>query len=468
MDQGENMTRLRWLCAVVALLLVAASCGRDEDDGGGGGAAPAPTAGGEQTTTSADACSSETLEATEVSATEITVTVMADVGSPLAPGLFQGNVDALNAFADYVNANGGIACRDLVVKTWDSKLTPEESKNGLIDACAGSVAMVGGNSLFNPDPSPMSNCADMAGQATGLPNVAALANDTNELCAPTTYVMQAVTETCPIVQGSPRPIKAIVAPTRYYVENFPDLHGLFMVPGDLPTTVQSATPQIAAGAEVGITWDGTPKVSGRDEQPAYTPRIQAAKAAGSTYIYNGSNDRAMISMRKEAAAQGLDSVQVWACSLACYTRAMLEGGPDIEGTYVWMQFLPFEEADTNEELQAYVDSVGADKVDSFGAQAWQAAVAFKTVVDNIVERDGPNAVTRAAILEELEGLEDFDANGWAGAKSLRGVSDCWMLMQIQGGAFERVFPEERGTLSCDPENVITVTLDPAAEAEKIN
>jgi hypothetical protein len=301
-----------------------------------------------------------------------------------------------------------------------------------------------------------------------LPNLVALANDKNEECAPTTYVMQAVTETCPITRGAPRPIKVIVAPTRYYLENNPDLHGLFMVPGDLPTTVQSATPQIAGNAEVGVTWDGTPKVSGRDEQPAYTPRIQAAKAAGSTYVYNGSNDKAMISMRKEAKAQGLDSVEVWACSLACYTRAMLEGGPDVEGTYVWMQFLPFEEADTNAELQAYVDGVGADKVDSFGAQAWQSAAAFKEVIDRIVETDGPNAITRAAVLEGLANLDDFDANGWAGKKSLRGVSDCWLLMQIKGGKFERVFPTERGTLSCDPENVITVNIDPEAEAAKIN
>jgi hypothetical protein len=280
--------------------------------------------------------------------------------------------------------------------------------------------------------------------------------------------MQAVTETCPITKGAPRPIKVIVAPGRYYLENNPGLHGLFMVPGDLPTTVQSATPQIAGNAEIGITWDGTPKVSGRDTQTAYTPRIQAAKAAGSTYIYNGSNDRAMIAMRQEAKAQGLDSVKVWACSLACYTRAMLQGGADVEGTYVWMQFLPFEEADTNAELKAYVDGVGADKVDSFGAQAWQAAAAFKTVIDQIVEKDGPNAITRASVLDGLKNLKDFDANGWAGKKTLRGVSDCWLLMQIKGGKFERVFPTERGTLSCDPENVITVNVDPEAEAAKIN
>src|SRR5258708_4676352 len=201
---------------------------------------------------------------------------MADVGSPLAPGLFQGNLDALNAFAKAVNAKGGVGCRQLVVKTWDSKLDPAETKNGLIDACKNAVALVGDNSLFNPDVSPMEQ--------------------------------------------------------------------------------------------------------GADQQPAYTPRIQTAKAANSTFVYDGSNDRAMWTMRKEAKAQGLSSVKVWACSLACYTKAFLAtGGADVEGTYLWMQFLPFEEADANPEATAYIQGVGADKADSFGAQAWQAAVLFKQV-----------------------------------------------------------------------------------------
>jgi hypothetical protein len=467
------MKRLRWLCAALALVLVASACGRGDDDE----STPATTGATDTTeaggaTTTADACTGTTLEATDigVSESEITVTVMADVGSPLAPGLFQGNVDALNAFAEYVNANGGIGCRDLVVKTWDSKLDPTETKNGLIDACGSSVAMVGGNALFNPDPAPLTDCVDKAGAKTGLPNIAALANDINEVCAPTTYVVQAVTETCPINLNGERPIKVIVAATRYYVENFgPDLHGLFLVPGDLPTTVQSATPQIKGQAETGIVWDGTPKVSGRDEQPAYTPRIQAAKAAGATYMYMGSNDRAMIKLRKEAKAQGLDTVKVWACSLACYTQLFLdEGGTDIEDTFVWMQFLPFEEADTNEALQAYVDAVGGlGEVDSFGAQAWQAALAFQHVVDAIVEAEGPNGITRAAILDGLANIEDFDAGGWSGPNGLRGVSDCFVLLQVKSGAFERVFPAEKGTLSCEPENVITVDIDTVAEAAKI-
>jgi hypothetical protein len=177
----------------------------------------------------------------------------------------------------------------------------------------------------------------------------------------------------------------------------------------------------------------------------------------------------MVTMRKESAAQGLTGVKVWACSLACYTKPMLEtGGADVEGTYLWMQFLPFEEAGENAEAQAYVDAVGADEAGSFGAQAWQAAVLFKQVVDEIVVEDGPNAITRAAILERLRATEEFTANGWLGAKDLRGMSSCYVLMQIKDGQFQRVYPTEKGTFDCSPDNIVTVTIDPAKQAEGLS
>jgi hypothetical protein len=183
------MKRYRLLAVVMAVGLVAAACSRSDDTTSdtGGGATP--------TTASATnaACEGVTLEASDtgVTADSITIQVMADTGSPLAPGLFQGNVDAIEAYAEFINAKGGVGCRQLKVETWDSKLTPDEAKNGQIQACTNALAMVGGNSLFNPDMTEAETCADAKGQPTGLPNMAALTNDINELCAKNTFVIQA-------------------------------------------------------------------------------------------------------------------------------------------------------------------------------------------------------------------------------------------------------------------------------------
>ena len=175
----------------------------------------------------------------------------------------------------------------------------------------------------------------------------------------------------------------------------------------------------------------------------------------------------MVLARREAAAQGVDDVAVWACALGCYSQKLLAAGPDVEGTYVWMQFLPFEEKDANAELAAYLDAVGEDKATSFGAQAWQAAVLFRTAVEDVVEEHGVNGITRANLLAALDGVGEFTANGWMGAKDLKGTSDCFVLLQVRDGGFARVYPEERGTFDCDPANVATVEMDPAVEAKRV-
>ncbi|MDQ1535266.1 MAG: hypothetical protein QOF28_3027 [Actinomycetota bacterium] len=458
------MKRYRSAFILLAVLgLVAASCGRSSS---GSKAATATTAASSGANA---ACTKSPLKATDVGVTadSITVEVMADVGSPLAPGLFQGNIDALNAYAKYVNANGGIACRKLIVKTWDSKLNADESKNGQIDACKNALALVGSNALFNPDPTPMSGCVDQTGAATGLPDIAALANDVNQQCNKTTYLIQGVAETCPVAKTGARPIKIVVGPGKYWLKQTPGLHGIYLVPGDLPGTIQSAAVAVKAMENSGIKWDATPKVSGRDEQVAYTPRIQVMKTAKSNFVMNGSNDRAMINARKESKAQGYDGVTIWGCGLSCYTRNFAAAGADVEGTYVWLQFLPFEEKANNKELAAYVDSVGDSKIDAFGAQAWQAAALFKTAVDQVVKADGPNGLTRAKLLTVLASIKSFDANGWMGTKDPRGMSNCYVMTQIKAGKFVRVYPTKPGTFDCDPGNVATVTVDPVVESQRV-
>ena len=448
------------LIATLAVSIVAVGCGRSGSD-----SSSTTTAKGSDVSAK---CKDTKLEATEigVSADTISVEVMADTGSPLAPGLFQGNVDAMMAFAKYVNANGGVGCRQLKVEQWDSKLDATEAKNGIINACKNDLAMVGGNSLFNPDVTVLGNCADKAGQPVGLPDFAALANDINEKCAPNAWVLQAVDEPCTTTSGV-RDLKAFTGQYEYYKTLYGStpMTGFYMVPGDLPTTVQSAMAQVAVQKKSGINVTDAMKVSGRAEQSAYTTYVQAMKASGDNFFYQGSNDATMIKMRKEAAAQGYNDIKVWSCSLACYTENFKNAGSVVDGTYVWTQFLPFEEADSNAALKAYVDGMGG-KPDSFGAQAWQSGMAFAKAVNNIVAKSGPNAITRSALIAEMKTLQ-FDADGWIGPRTGTKVfSDCMVLMQLKNGKFERV-TGTAGKLDCKPNYVQTVTLDPQVEAASV-
>lgn len=417
-----------------------------------------------------DICASAELEATDtgVTAETISVEVIADVGAAVAPGLFQASHDSLGAFAEYVNANGGVGCRQLELRLWDSKLNADESKNGQIDACSGALAMVGGVSLFNPDMSTIETCADAAGNATGLADIPGFANDDNQQCNPTTFPVQSVATSCPAVEGE-REFHAFVGTTQWYLEQYPGLHGAFIVGGDVPTTVQSATYQIAGAEAEGVVWDSLIRVSSGDTQSDFTSRVQQLRDAESTYVYSGTGTEAsFVNLRKEANAQGLESVEVWACSITCYSDSFLAtGGADVEGTYLWMPFLPFEEREHSSVLDGYLSAIGEENADSFGARAWMAAAYFQEVVARIVAADGPNAITRARVLEELAAGVPFTADGWVGPRDSQGLSSCFMIVQVVDGAFQRAHPEEPGTFDCDEGNMHTVLVDPAAAAAEI-
>ena len=444
---------------IVALSLLATACGRSDS-------------GGSTTTTAANAnakCKDAKLEATEIGVTSdtITVQVMADVGSPLAPGLFQGNVDAVQAWAKWVNDNGGLACRQVKVDVWDSKMDPAEAKNGLINGCKNSLALVGDNALFNPDTATIGNCADKAGQPVGLPNFVGLANDANESCQPNTWNVQSVAELCKVSTGV-RDFQTQSGMYKWFAKNLAPDKEFYLIPGDLPTTVQSAMYIIAAQKAAGIDVVDAMKVSGRAEQAAFTPVLQAAKAAGATSIYNGSNSGVMVKAMQEAKAQGVLANYKWVGSLSIYDKTFTNADPSLtNGTYAGLSQLPWAEADQSPGLAAYVKYIGGEsKADALGANGFMAGIAFKETIDSIVAAQGPNAVTRSAVVKAMQSTKS-DFMGWVGQpKGGKDILPCFMIVQIQNGKWNRIYPTETGKLDCAADGRIVVTLDTQAEAGK--
>jgi Periplasmic binding protein len=228
------------------------------------------------------------------------------------------------------------------------------------------------------------------------------------------------------------------------------VHGVFLVATDLPSTKETShAANRSAQLEVGMGVDGEFGFSGRQDQTEYVPYLLAMRQAGSNLAFGQvMNDQAMLKWRLEAAVQDI-SADIWYCGPGCYTDGLLLGGKDVEGTYVGIPFLPLEEADTNRNLQRFVDAL--DHPDVFGADAFAAGLLLEQVVDEIVAADGPNALTRAAVLERLRTIDSFDAGGWFGPIDIahQRPSNCSVLLQVQDGTFVRVFPKARGTMYCD-------------------
>ncbi len=492
------MTRKKLFGALCVLTLTVAACGRDStsspDEAPATTAAPAATPAPEPATTpagepsdttpapeaatteaapvtEADPCAGAALEETEigVSADTITVLVMADTGSELAPGLFQGSIDGTKAWADNVNANGGLACRQVEVLTWDSKIDPNEGTNGYLEACAKAVAMVGSTTLFIPPEAiaSLETCPDKTGAPSGFADIPERAVDSLHQCSKNVFTLAGINGSCPYGGTGERTYQSFVGPFAKYTEIAGEpLHGIYLTPSDLPSTIASSMPTIRGLNQAGlVASDAEFGVSGRAEQATYAEYVAAMKSSGSNIALNGSNDQAMIKLRTEAKAQGLDESKVlWACSLACYTDAFRKDA-NVAGSYLGLPFLPFEERDQNADLDGFLTAVGSDFPQSWSVLAWNSGRVFEQAVNAVVAADGPNGITRARVLEEVAKVTAFDNGGWLGTVDLskKAISPCFVLLQLKDGAYNRIYPEAKGELDCSGENTTTWTGDSLAE-----
>jgi Periplasmic binding protein len=388
-----------------------------------------------------------------VTADTIRIAVIADVDNAARPGLFQGSVDGVNAFAKFVNANGGVAGgRKVQVDFIDSKLSADEARNALVRACQEDFAIVGTTALFMNNIEPMTSCVDQAGKATGLPDVPVLQTEIAHQCSPISFPVIVVGLDCATKDAAEKKVTVRTGAAKYYTKRSKDLHGIFTLAGDLKSTTNAALPLVAMYKSFGVKSDGEFKVSGLSPQAAYTPIVQAIKQNNSTYALNNVDYKADVLLRKEAQIQGVNTVKVWDCALQCYDQRLLsEGGGAVEGQYVTLFFIPFEEAKQNKSVSNYLKNVGGkDKADGFGAQAWTAGLFFRDVVNNVVKADGNNGLTRARFLEEAAKIHDFTADGMLGPTDVGGrkVSPCGVILQVKNGKFVRVSPTKKGTLDC--------------------
>ena len=453
------MRRFGTVSVLLAVVLLAAACG-------GGKKINAPSTPSSSTNaaeTTSDVCKTTQLTASEVGVTPttITVTVVADTGSTLRPGLFQGSVDGVKAWAKYINANGGLACRQVVVKAADSKLTPDDAKNSITTACQSSLAMVGTTALFLDDMTPAEQCKDKTGQPVGIPDMAVLQTYAAEQCSKISFAALPTSGSCPYTSGV-RTFKELSTTTDYYFKKYGtgSLHGVFLVPNDLPSTISASTPLFAADEKFGVKKDAEFGISALATQSAYTSDVQALKTNKSTFARDGADYVSDVFFRKEAQVQGVNTVKVWDCSLQCYDQRLITtGGSAVENQYVWLSFLPFEDRGHNAELDNFLQYDTAP--DAFGAQAWVAGQAFAAAVKSVVAKSGPNGITRSAVLAGIRGLTNFDDNGFIAPTNIGGqvASTCLIGMQVLNGKFVRVDPLTPGKFDCGG-HVITLSLDP--------
>ncbi len=396
-----------------------------------------------------------------VSASTIKVAVVADVDNPIAPNVFKGVVDGAQAAAKYVNANGGVAGRKVEVDFIDSKLNPNEVRNAIIKACSQDLAMVGTATALFSGLDDLVGCEDQAGAATGLPDIGAIVLGTPQACAPVSFPVTPSMIDCSTVGKVPQTYRGNQGSFKYLAKKNPKLNGPFVNTNDSPDAARSTDVLSKAAQHAGIDVTSMPVLSNRDTQSAFTTIITQMKQDGSNWSDNGLAAPGAVLLRQEAAVQGFtDPKVVWQCTSACYDQqAMSAAGDVMNGEYVDLGFLPFEEAKANKTLASFLKYVGKDNANAFAVYGFEAVLAFKEAAD--AANKSADGLTHASLLTALKGITSFDAGGMVGAVNIGGKvpSSCFMLTQWNDDAFKRVYPSKAGTFDCTTSNRYTFDAD---------
>jgi hypothetical protein len=419
---------------------------------------------------SASAQSSSTVpKATDigVTATAIHIATVADVDNPFVPGLFQPVVDGVKGAVKYLNSKsggGGIGGRKLVVDFSDSMLNPNAARDGIIAACQSAFALVGTSAALLTNVDDSINCKDQAGAVTGLPDIAAFATGMAEACSPVGFPVTPPQLDCKTKDQVPQTYIYGGGDTKYLVAHHKGgLHGAMILNNDS----KDAERVDAVGADVaihqGVKQDQRVSVSGRAPQSTFTPIINQMKNDGSNYAYSLTAVDNAVELRSEAQLQGLtDPNIVWTCLSSCYNKVLLQHADTMEGEYIPLQFLPFEEASANPMLANMLKYVGKDKVTGYTVYGWAAAIAFAQAARAVVAKDGVNGLTRRSLLKTgMPTLTKFDAEGMVATVNIadKVPSACFMLDRFVNSKFTRVYPAKKGTFDCTPSNRVAIKED---------
>jgi len=399
-----------------------------------------------------------------VTPTTIRIAVVADVDTPLQPGLFAGSVAGVQAAARYINANGGISGRKVVVDFIDSHLSDSEAVNAIIKACSQDFALVGTSALFLNNVDDITGCKDMTGATTGIPDLPVVTTEIVQQCDADSFPINPPQIHCDTRAAHPQTYTVQAGRAHYFQSKFGNnLHGLYLLTADLQSA-KSANQVTAQGPQkFGIKADTQAAISAVAPQSSYTPFVQDMKSASSNFAEVELAYSQTVDLRKEAQLQGVTNPNIiWSCTVQCYNPQFLtQGGTSVESQYISLGFLPDIEAKYNKAVAAFDKYTDPSKRDGFAADAFASGLLLRDSVRDVVAKDGNNGLTRKNLFTELDTIHAFNADGMLGTTDVAGrvASPCYMLVQVKNGKYVRVNPSKPGTLDCSKKNNVTFQLD---------
>lgn len=405
--------RARAGLAVLALALAAAGCAQGTHPG-------APTT----TTTSPSGSTSAPPSGggPGVTASTITIGNVATVGG-LVPGLFEGARYGVEAYADYVNSQGGVDGRKLEVDTGDDALSCTQNK-AVTEGMAGSVvAFVGGFSLFDycgADAEPAS--IPFLGVSTDVP-----LNKAANFFSPQ-----------PILHG------IATGPLLWYKQHYPQAvqHVGALVAGIAPSPAAWSAEQAAMqslGYHVSVVDQYEPLTT------QFTADVVQMQQAGVQMVVLDQADVATIARFVDAMqVQGFHPQVVTTSGTAYTTTFVQQAGSTAASMVTSAQLQTLYLGQDSASVPAvstfdhwYGVAFPGHQPDLFALYGWASAELFVQAA----KKAGPH-LDRASILAALAQVTSFDADGLMPQSDPAGKKPptCFLLAHVVNGQWQRLEP----------------------------
>ncbi len=386
-------------------------------------------------------------EAPGLTATTLRVAAVADVETGgVADGRSRSVHAAMRAWAEAVNAAGGLAGRRVEVVALDAGLFGHEAV--LAEACAGDFfALVGGDALLDDEGVEL-----LSDPACDLVDFPARVHSPRRAASPRTF------------QAVPVSNEAVnVGALRWVAERQPVRIGstaTFFV--DLPVTVIAAERTAEAARGVGFELIYDPSVAITE---SLDPYVEGMAAVGVHHVLWDGDTHRLLDLLASLDAAGL-TVGI-NCATACDSALFLEAaGETADGVLMWSPFLPLREEAYSPELAAYRQWLAVVEPDAApdlqGVAAWAAGRLFEEAVRRAIgagtPAEDPEALSTAGVAGAAAGIVNWHGHGLHGPSS-PGTGDpspCGVVMGASGGNLYRFHPVVPGTFDCAPENLFAL------------
>jgi ABC-type branched-subunit amino acid transport system substrate-binding protein len=391
-------------------------------------AGPAPAAPGAPAAAAAAECVPQPTDTVGVTDAEVRIGNISTISGPVA-GFGESGVNAVKAYVNYVNANGGVCGRQLTLVTADDRLDTGTNRSetqrlaGEVFGFVGATTVVddGGAAVLAGMPDVPDVGLTIGSQRARLPN-----------------------------NFSPNPINpdqpgnGAVAPLRYFAQQGVTSAAIvWPAQADARARGQAYQHDLQ---QAGITQIKTIEVAITETN--YVRVAQEIKNAGSQLVITTLEVSGMARL-----AQAFEQVgyrpQVPFYGAQAYGGQFLElAGSAAEGTRLAVTFSIFEDAAQVPAMATFLEwyerTAPGSSPDFFSIMSWAAADMFTRAL-----REAGGAPTRAAVVERLRAQTSYSGDGFLAPRNppAKVLGDCFAVITVEGGAWRRVEPAS-GFLNC--------------------